>query len=437
MRTFAQKPSQPKADHSAKRPRAIRQSLHDTGRADSHQPQPALMRGVLDSRGDSLAPTMRAFFEPRFGFDFSRVRIHSDEAAARSAESVGAPAYAVGQHIVFGTGRYQPESIRGQALLAHELSHTIQQRDGGGRDLGAPDALRRSNSNEESEAKRAAASVLEDSRPALTPGSRLAIACAPGDADKPDPAAAKLHSDEALGDAIQAFNKHNSSLGDDVLSKIRSGIIKIAYEAKTYEVAFSFFDFYNSFNNRIRQMDTGEETKAKKADRYAETDTTLGFTTTTLRSDVLGWEDKKLAVLLLHEFSHGGHIAGNIAGGGSYQEGQSYGIEYFYAEVAGDTPRMTKIEGIVTAGEVLGYSKDADLARFQQDFKVTYALVTALREVVTKGSSPHLPFPDLTSAAAQLLEQQVVTSFQNPSAELAKYIAHVKANLASFKLPAI
>ena len=96
---------------------------------------------------------------------------------------------------------------------------------------------------------------------------------------------------------------------------------------------------------------------------------------------------------------------------------------------------MDKIQGIVSAGEVLGYLKAAYLARFQEDFKVTYALLTALREVVTKGSSLRLPFQDLTSAGAQLLEEQVVTSFQSPSQELAKYATYIKGNLASFKLP--
>jgi hypothetical protein len=130
-------------------------------------------------------------------------------------------------------------------------------------------------------------------------------------------------------------------------------------------------------------------------------------------------------------------VSGDIAGSGSYQEGQSYGIEYFYAEVAGDDARMKKIQGIVSAGEVLGYSKAGFLARFQEDFKVTYALLTAFSEVVKRGSSPHLPFPELTQAGAQLLESQVVTSFQNPTGELAKYITYVRAHLSSFSLPAI
>src|SRR5204863_1265579 len=69
----------------------------------------------------------RSFFEPRFGRDFSRVRVHVGERAAASAQSIGALAYAVGPHIAFAAGQYAPGSDHGKHLLAHELVHTIQQ----------------------------------------------------------------------------------------------------------------------------------------------------------------------------------------------------------------------------------------------------------------------------------------------------------------------
>jgi hypothetical protein len=84
---------------------------------------------VLSSPGQALASPSRAFFERRFGGeDFGRVRIHTDAAAGRSARTLDAAAYTAGQHIVFGASRYQPQSARGQWLLAHELAHTVQQR---------------------------------------------------------------------------------------------------------------------------------------------------------------------------------------------------------------------------------------------------------------------------------------------------------------------
>src|SRR5690606_19847635 len=81
----------------------------------------------LDGRGINLSDTERDFFEPRFGHDFSGVRIHTGTEAARSADSIHALAYTVGNNIVFNTGQYQPESDIGRKLMAHELTHTIQQ----------------------------------------------------------------------------------------------------------------------------------------------------------------------------------------------------------------------------------------------------------------------------------------------------------------------
>ena len=70
----------------------------------------------------------RAFFEPRFGYDFSNVRIHTGAQAAESARSVKAMAYTLGPNIVFGSGKYEPATMVGQRLLAHELTHVLQQK---------------------------------------------------------------------------------------------------------------------------------------------------------------------------------------------------------------------------------------------------------------------------------------------------------------------
>lgn len=77
--------------------------------------------------GQALSPAMRAFFEPRFGQDFSQVRIHTDSQAAQAAHGVQARAYTTGQSIVFGQGQYAPDTDEGKRLLAHELTHVVQQ----------------------------------------------------------------------------------------------------------------------------------------------------------------------------------------------------------------------------------------------------------------------------------------------------------------------
>jgi len=87
--------------------------------------------GGLTSGGRPLDLSAREYFEPRFGHDFSRVRIHTDEEAARSARAVNALAFTVGQRVVFDTGRYGTSTRAQRLLLGHELAHVVQQSTGG------------------------------------------------------------------------------------------------------------------------------------------------------------------------------------------------------------------------------------------------------------------------------------------------------------------
>ncbi len=81
---------------------------------------------VLPGPGRPLPEHLRSRFEPRFGLDLGRVRIHADGQAAQSARAVEARAYALGEHIVFGAGEYQPETSVGARLIAHELAHVAE-----------------------------------------------------------------------------------------------------------------------------------------------------------------------------------------------------------------------------------------------------------------------------------------------------------------------
>jgi hypothetical protein len=92
---------------------------------------PPVVHDVLRSPGQPLDGATRDFMEPRFGHDFSRVRIHADSRAAASAQSVNALAYTVGRDVVFGAAQYQPGTQAGRHLLAHELAHVVQQRSTG------------------------------------------------------------------------------------------------------------------------------------------------------------------------------------------------------------------------------------------------------------------------------------------------------------------
>jgi len=94
---------------------------------------PAPVRRVLATSGEPLDRGVRGFFEPRFGHDFSQVRVHSDEQAARSARDVNALAYTVGSDVVFGRDQFRPSTVEGRKLLAHELTHVVQQSTSGHR----------------------------------------------------------------------------------------------------------------------------------------------------------------------------------------------------------------------------------------------------------------------------------------------------------------
>jgi hypothetical protein len=88
---------------------------------------PSSVGEVLRSSGRPLGPATRAFMEPLFGHDFSRVRIHTDAQAAESARALNALAYTVGRDVVFGAEQYKPQARAARRLLAHELAHVVQQ----------------------------------------------------------------------------------------------------------------------------------------------------------------------------------------------------------------------------------------------------------------------------------------------------------------------
>ncbi len=98
----------------------------ETGNAAGTE-APASVDEVLRSPGQPLDEAARAFFEPRFHHNFEQVRIHTSPAAAASAREVNALAYTRGHDIVFASGQFAPGGERGQRLLAHELTHVVQQ----------------------------------------------------------------------------------------------------------------------------------------------------------------------------------------------------------------------------------------------------------------------------------------------------------------------
>ncbi len=130
---------------------------HPAGRNDPAA-VPPIVHDVLRSSGRPLDAETRAFFEPRFGHDFSRVRVHTDEKATKSASQVNALAYASGRNVVFAAGLYSPSTTSGRRLLAHELAHVVQQRNCPG---SSPHLLSSPGDSLEQEAARAGAASME------------------------------------------------------------------------------------------------------------------------------------------------------------------------------------------------------------------------------------------------------------------------------------
>ncbi|NJL22014.1 MAG: DUF4157 domain-containing protein [Leptolyngbyaceae cyanobacterium SM1_3_5] len=130
---------------------------------------------ALNGVGQPLPLTVRLKMESRFGQDLSSVHVHTDSQAAASAQTLNAQAYTVGQHIVFGAGQYAPDSAAGQQLLAHELTHTLQQRS----PMTSPSASADRSTAAEQEADRAADMVMAGNAIAVQTTAPIGIARQP------------------------------------------------------------------------------------------------------------------------------------------------------------------------------------------------------------------------------------------------------------------
>ena len=128
---------------------------------------PESVHETLHSPGQTLEANTRSAMETHFGHDFSRVRVHTDAKAAESARAVNALAYTVGTDVVFDTGQYTPATSTGKRLLAHELTHVVQQSLGAG--PSTPLRIAAHNDPAEREAELGAQAVLRGQLPFAAP----------------------------------------------------------------------------------------------------------------------------------------------------------------------------------------------------------------------------------------------------------------------------
>jgi hypothetical protein len=127
--------SEPSRPHQG---RIERKAMPSGDSASSHLPRH--IEKALVSGGQPLNQESRRFFEPRFGYDLSTVRVFANSAASQSASAVNARAYTLGTDIVFGDGQYHPNDESGKRLLAHELAHTVQKHSNLNRQMDEMDA---------------------------------------------------------------------------------------------------------------------------------------------------------------------------------------------------------------------------------------------------------------------------------------------------------
>ena len=204
----------PKAAADSAHPRIQRFSGQSSGQIDA---VPASVDRVLSSPGRPLNLSLQQEMGQRFGHDFSQVRVHSGEAAKQSAREMNAQAYTVGHNIVFGAGRLAPTSHDGRRLIAHELTHVVQQREG----LRAHDGFGEPNDPYEYQANEVADAVAEG-RSVDTALDRSALAgggsgrsLVRGIQRRPSDAVTAQADDQARSEAMwrQVIGEHSTRVG--------------------------------------------------------------------------------------------------------------------------------------------------------------------------------------------------------------------------------
>jgi hypothetical protein len=199
-----------------------------------------------------LSSDDRRFMEPRFGHDFSRVRVHTDRTAAKSAEAVNAAAYTVGPHVVFANGRYESDTESGRRLLAHELAHVIQQNRNG-----APSgtlSIVGGDDPGELEARKAANAVVADAgaqtvRQRSSTAGRIGVArrVAESGPAVADERAAETYADQRLFGTKNGTHHEDESVGKVALTRITPALASGGVIARSR--AEDVVDNYTSWMN--------------------------------------------------------------------------------------------------------------------------------------------------------------------------------------------
>ncbi|HEY7030984.1 MAG TPA: DUF4157 domain-containing protein [Thermomicrobiales bacterium] len=405
----------------------------DVPRADA---DPTATRSRLGA-GQALDGGVRAGMEAAFGRGFAAVRVHADGQAAALADELGARAFAVGEDVAFGAGEYRPGTPIGDALIAHELAHVAQQ--GGAAATGPLAKAEGGEGALEEEADRAAgaavaslwgrtsaglAGIKQNAMPRLRTG--LSLQRCDKKADPLTPAKA--------AEARVAFRANHDHLTAEELDRIEAAIAAVTQE--NLDLQTSFYDYYTG--HAIRKMDEAKAADYREKKGYAET---WPGSDTEVLPEMLdaGFPASKLGTLLIHEYSHTRHVTGDIYGFGAFQEGDSYGIEFFLAERSGDTKRAEEILNVMRApGGLVRREQEEEL---KKEFRTSYGTMVVLHEVIDGKSrdAPPLatPTPLTPDEARSFVAQLVSRKKENHDQRLQEIIAWVQGNFKSIEMPSL
>jgi hypothetical protein len=391
---------------------------------------PPIIPGILNSSGRPLDQVTRAYMEPRFGYDFSSVRVHSGLAAERSARAMNAHAYTVGNDIVFGSGQFAPETAAGRRLIAHELTHVVQQSRLGSfvqrdddksksrsDDLSALAVLKLERAGETmwhltirgfTEAAAVRGFIWPSQRPFGVWIEPLVVVTEPAQvgtfevggvtADNikiMEPSFAKLFSaaldlDESIKRARVAFWKHHEDYGPDVRLNIEAALKRVTEDNP--QLLLAYYSYYAAHDLTDDLKEGFGETK---------------YGNTAFNPDLLSLKPNQketddppslLASNLMHEYAHTPQGGMLNAVEKEIGEQKAYPIEYFFAERMNDQKRMTVIEGKYDA------SKQDQLkmkVNSYKNFWINYGVMKALYAVI-EPDNPNAKKQPVPLAAQQL-----------------------------------
>jgi hypothetical protein len=397
---------------------------------------PQSIRAQLGS-GQGLDSRSRSRMESAFGHDFSRVRIHTDGQAGSLSGQLNARAFTIGTDIAFAPSEYRPGTLLGDALLAHELAHVVQQNSTSATPNGVSKDLSEDTTGERVANLSAIRAVSSFTKGAgwiasLLPTTQVRSSGAGVRLQRCSCKASKDPKLSPLDAARKCFEEENDQLDPAEISKVEAAIKKVASDNSP--LAISFYKYYSKHKT--------EKAGASRMKKWAKSQLaeTSPSDDTYLNPSVFdaSYSEAELGSLLLHEFVHTRHEE-NYIGSRDYQEGDAYAAEYFFAERSGAKNRQVQIIKIMSNPQSIAMANQTKA--LISHFQATYGVLVGLYEIIDKGKSsyPGSPFVTPTSLSqdeAKALVAELISSFpDNRSARLKDILTWVGKNPAKFNSP--